>query len=148
MISDKATIIKAAELGILRTIPSFLGVPLKPGRLRLRFLDIELIVDQELTKIRSQNEFFFTDNRKELLIQLEKFGGILNAFSMDSKSTHVGSIIAFCLAFLEHSTTVYSDRLYKSLREILDYYERNGNVVFSELWTGDKFHEEWRKVDK
>ena len=147
MKADHKQLIKTAELGILKSLQSFLGEPLKPGRLRTRFLEIEFIVDNELRKLHKFDPNFFIDNKNEITVYLEKFGKIMNIDALDKKDIHVGSVVAFCLCFLEDTKIKYPEKLYTYLKDILDYYERVNNIKFSDLWIGRKFYDEWDYVN-
>lgn len=133
---------KAAELGILRSMPDFLKEPLKPGRLKRLFMEIGFIVDVELRKIYNQNPNFFKDNKDELIHYLDKFGRI-TCWGNDKSYVHVASVVAFCLAFLEGTKSNYNPKLVPLLVKALDYYERQGNLNYSDLWTGDMFNKKW-----
>jgi len=62
---NKELLMKLAELGILKSMHSFLGEPLKPGRLRGKFVEVEYIVGNELQKIYNQDPDIFIDNKKK-----------------------------------------------------------------------------------
>lgn len=145
MKADTALIRKASELGILRSLPDFLLEPLKPGRLKRYFNEVGIIIDSELQKIYRQNPNFFIDNKQELADYLDNFGRIV---TWKKEVTHVGSVVAFCLAFLEDSTSTYPDKLYGSLMTILDYFERADNIKYSDFWKGGVFHEKWEALEK
>ena len=148
MKADHATLMKLSELGILRSMPDFLETPLKPGRLRARFLELEFIVDQELRKENKKNPFLFTDNQKELTAYLEKFSKILNVNDLDKKDIHVASVACFCMSFLEKTKTKYPAKLYESLVDIVDYYEREDNVKYSDYMSGRDFYGEWERINQ
>jgi len=145
MKADGLTLKKAAELGILRSMPDFLQESLKPGRLKRRFMEIGLIVDGELRKIYRHNPNFFTDNRSELAIYLERFGKVTE-WGQDKSGIHIASVVAFCLAFLEVSKSNFNPKLIGHLTDILDYYERVNNLKYSDLWAGKVFNEKWENT--
>jgi len=147
MKARKAEIIKASELGILRSMPDFLAEPLKPGRLKRKFMEVALIVDGELRKIYQKNPSFFSDNKKELSLHLTKFGKITE-WGNNKDGIHITSVVSFCLAFLEVSGSTYSPKLFEHLTDILDYYERAGNLHHEDLWTGQMINEKWEEINK
>jgi len=136
-------LIKASELGILRSLPEFLAVPLQIGRLRRRFEEVGMMVDVELRKIFKQDPDFFSDNKEECGVYLEKFGMIMGTDAEKKVDIHVASLVAFCLIFLEESKSKYPDKLYTYLQDILNYYERNDNVKYSDFQKGVSFSDEW-----
>lgn len=140
-------LMQLAELGILRSIPDFLAEPLKPGRLRARFMEIEFIVDSKLKQVNKSYPDIFIDNVKEITAYLDKFGKILNPENIDKEDLHVASVVCFCMSFLENTKSVYSPKLYKYLQDIIDYYERANNIKYSDFMEGRKFHEEWEAVN-
>lgn len=140
-------LMKAAELGILRSMEDFLAEPLKPGRLKRRFMEVLIIVDGSLRQLYTDDPNFFFDNKEEVAIYLEKFGKIMNINAETKADIHIGSVVAFCLCFLEDTKTVYPQKLYHYLQDILDYYERGENINFSDFWKGTKFYEEWENIN-
>ena len=133
-----------AELGILKTIPDFLTQPLKPGRLRAAFVEVEHYVDMELTKIYSRNKTFFQDNKKAITYYLDEFG---KKAKWIGNETHVGSVISFCLAFLETSQYKYPDKLFESLNKIIAYYERAGYINTDDLVNAENFQNVWTTIE-
>jgi len=125
----------------------FLADPLKPGRLKRRFMEVAIIVDWSLKQLYVDDPNFFSDNKDEVTIYLEKFGKIMNIDAETKTDIHVGSVVAFCLCFLEDTKTVYPEKLYTYLKDILDYYERGENIKFSDFWVGRNFYEEWEKLN-
>ena len=109
MKASHETLIKASELGILRSIPDFLAGPLKPGRLAKRFMEIGVLVDAELRKIYKIDPNFFNDNKEECTVYLDKFSEIMGVSKANRKEIHAGSVVAFCLMFLEESKSKYPD---------------------------------------
>lgn len=140
-------LMKAAELGILRSMEDFLGEPLKPGRLKRRFMEIAIIVDGSLRQLYTNDPNFFVDNREEVTVYLEKFGKIAGITEEKKEDVHVGAIVAFCLCFLEDTKTAHPEKLYTYLKDILDYYERKENIKFSDFWVGRKFYDEWENLN-
>lgn len=147
MKADHALLIKAAELGIMRSMEDFLGEPLKPGRLKRRFMEVSIIVDGELRNLYTKDPNFYADNMQECAVYLEKFGRIMGINAEKKEDIHVASVVAFCLCFLEETKTRYTDKLYEYLQDILDYYERGDNVKYSDFWKGRNFYEEWEKLN-
>jgi len=145
--SNHKMLIKASELGILRSMESFLAEPLKPGRLKRLFMNVSLLVDSELASILKSNPDFFLQNKPQLTEYLKTFDFILN-ITKNKEDIHIASIVAFCLSFIEDTPSKYSSKLLHNLKEILDYYERVGNLNYSDLWTGTKFYDEWNAVHK
>ncbi len=143
MKADKAVIMKAAELGILLSMEDFLFHPLKPGRLKTRFEFVRMIVNEELAKMRKNNPNIFTDNKEEINICLTI---LHDALPWVKGETHIGSVISFCLSFLEKSPTIYDPKLYKYLNEMLDYYERNDNINCRDIYIGTEFDNHWQKI--
>jgi hypothetical protein len=146
MKADHGTLMKAAELGILRSMPDFLEEPLSPGRLKRRFMEVGMLVDFELRKIYKTNPNFFIDNKEECSVYLEKFGLIMGNNAQESSEIHIASVVGFCLMFLENSKSIYPAKLYVFLADILDYYERADNMDYSDLWKGRNFYEEWEEL--
>lgn len=143
MKAPKEDIIKAAEMGILRTLENFLAEPLKPGRLKKRFLFIRMIVDAELAKLFKKDKNFYVDNKEEITTYLNLLS---DAVHWEKNETHIGSVISFCLSFLERSETKYPSELYQYLNDIIDYYERAGNLIFKDMFNGAEFDEHWKKI--
>jgi len=148
MKADHETLMKASELGIMRSLGDFLAVPLKPGRLKRRFMEVEMIVDRELKKMYAQNQNLYTDNLQEMTIYLEKFGRIMGFGDVKKKTDiHIASVVSFCLCFLENTKSNYPDKLYEYLNDILDYYQRADNMEFKDFTLGVNFHDEWDKLN-
>jgi len=147
MKASKKDIIKASELGILRSLPDFLIEPLKPGRLKRKFMEVALIVDSELRKIYQNNNSFFTDNKEELAKHLTKFGEITE-WGNSKDGIHIASVVSFCLAFLEVSESKFTPKLIEYLTDIMDYYERAGNLNHDDMWTGQKLNNRWNEINK
>ncbi|RLD85279.1 MAG: hypothetical protein DRJ07_03335 [Bacteroidetes bacterium] len=147
MKATKPQLMKAAELGILRSIEDFLLEPLKPGRLKRKFMEVSLIIDGELRNIYRNNESFFTDNKDELAELLTEFGKI-SEWGNSKEGIHVTSVVSFCLAFLEVSKSKYTPKLIEHLTEILSYYERANNLNFEDMWTGKMINEKWDNLKK
>jgi len=145
--ASKADIIRAAELGILRSMPDFLVDSLKPGKLKRLFMQVGLIVDGELHQIYRNNNDFFTDNKQELSVQLERFGSA-SEWGNNKDGIHISSVVSFCLAFLEVSESLYTSKLVELLTDILDYYERAGNLNYEDMWTGQKLNDRWNEINK
>jgi hypothetical protein len=133
------------ELGILKTIPDFLVEPLKPGRLRNAFLEVEYLVDKELKAIYQIDPDFFPDNKNAIAYYLEEFG---QKAQWIGKETHVASVVSFCLAFLETSEYNYPDKLFESLNKIIDYFERAGNIQPEDLYNAENFENVWKSIKK
>lgn len=147
MKADHELLVKLAELGILRSMPDFLEKPLKPGRLRARFMEVGFIVDNELKKVFANDQDVYTDNLEEITVYLEKFGKIMNVKDLAKADIHVASVVCFCLNFLEDTKTIYPSKLYEYLKDIIDYYERVDNIKHSDFMNGKLFHEEWEKIN-
>ncbi len=147
MKATHSTLVTLAELGILRSMPSFLAEPLKPGRLRSRFMEVEFIVDQELKNIYANNPDIYIDNKQEITVYLEKFGKILNVANLEKEDIHVASVVCFCLCFLENTQTKYPEKLYTYLQDIVSYYERADNIQYGDFLKGKNFHEEWERIN-
>jgi len=147
MKADHELLMKLAELGIMKSMPDFLGEPLKPGRLRGRFMEIEFFVDSTLQKIFANDPNIFVDNKQEMTIYLEKFGKILNTDDIAKEDIHIASVVCFCMSFLEDTKSVYSPKLLIYLQDILDYYERKDNMKYGDFMKGRTFHEEWEKLN-
>lgn len=147
MKADHEALMKVSELGILKSMESFLGEPLKPGRLKRRYLEVSMMVDTELRKIFAQDPNFYVDNKQEMTAYLEKFGNIMNTSADKKEDIHVASVVAFCLCFLEDTKSHYPEKLYEYLKDILCYYERGKDIKYSVFWAGRKFHEEWEKIN-
>lgn len=139
-------LMKLAELGILRSMPDFLGEPLKPGRLRGRFMEIEFIVDNELKRIFADDPNVYKDNILSITAYLEKFSKIMNADNLAKEDIHVASVVCFCMSFLDTTKTKYPEKLYEYLKDIIDYYERADKIKHSDFMKGRTFHEEWELV--
>lgn len=147
MIANTKLIKKAAELGILRSLQDFLAEPLKPGRLKRRFLEIEMMIDLELKKVFQSDPNFFIDNRGEITAYLNRYNMIGGFQDKTKNEIHIASVIAFCIAFVDNSETKYPKKLSQYLGEIIDYYERGDNVNYTDMWKGDKFHKLWEELD-
>jgi hypothetical protein len=132
-----------AELGILKTIPDFLEEPLKPGRLKRIFIEIDSLINIELKKIVRKNPTFYKDNKSALAYYLNQFGKEANWIG---KGTHVASVISFCLAFLEVSNYKYPDKLFELLNDAVDYFERVGNIEQDDLFNAENFINVWTNI--
>ena len=140
-------LIKLAELGILRSMPDFLEEPLKPGRLRARFMEISFIVDNELKNVFINDPDVYKDNLLEIAAYLEKFGKIMNVGNLEKKDIHVASVVCFCMSFLEDTKTKYPEKLSEYLKDIIDYYDRVDNIKHDDFVSGRSFHEKWEKLN-
>lgn len=145
MKADTQLLMKAAELGILSSIESFLKEPLKPGRLKRRFMEINMIVTGELRNMYKKDPNFYTDNKMELADYLGRFGKI-STWGADKANIHVASVISFCLAFLEVSESKYTPKLIEYLSDVMEYYERVDNLKYSDMWNGRQFNEKWEAL--
>lgn len=131
------------ELGILKTIPDFLVEPLKPGRLRKAFMEIDYLIGVELRKIYQKDPNFFPDNKSAIAYYLHEFGKKANWIDNE---THVASVVSFCLAFLETSEYKYSEKLFENLNKIVDYYERAGFISYKDLTNAEDFENIWKNI--
>lgn len=147
MKADNDLLMQLAELGILRSMPDFLAEPLKPGRLRTRFMEIGFIVDDKLKQIFKTDKDIYIDNIQEITAYLEKFGKIMNPDDIAKKDIHVASVVCFCMSFLETTKSVYPPKLYEYLKDIIDYYERANNIVYGDFLKGSTFYKEWEKIN-
>lgn len=132
-----------AELGILKTIPDFLVEPLKPGRLRTAFMEVEYLVNKELQMFYSRDPNVYRDNKEAIAYYLDAFGKAANWIGNE---THVGAVVSFCLAFLETSHYNYPDKLFDSLNKIIDYYERAGHIATEDLINAEGFQNVWETI--
>ncbi|MCP4374053.1 MAG: hypothetical protein GY797_39000 [Deltaproteobacteria bacterium] len=148
MKANHELLVKAAELGILRSMPDFLEVKPGPGRLRRRYEEVGMIVDQELKKIYVGDPNFYSDNKAEMAVYLEKFGMIIGFGDVKSNvDIHIASIVSFCLCFLEETKSKYPKKLYEYLNDILDYYQRADKMEFKDFTMGVNFNDEWEKLN-
>jgi hypothetical protein len=131
------------ELGILKTIQDHLKEPLKPGRLRSAFFEVEHLVGIELTKIYQKDPNFFPDNKSAIAYYLHEFGKKANWIDNE---THVASVVSFCLAFLETSEYKYPEKLFENLNKIVDYYERAGFISYKDLTNAEDFENIWKNI--
>lgn len=145
MRANKDLIIKAAELGILRSLESFLLEPLKPGRLKTRFEFVKMIVDGELAYIKKYDEDFFIDNKNVIGTYLQT---LADALHWKGGKTHIGTAVSFCLTFLDRSKSVYDKKLKEYLCDILEYYERADNLNYRDLYKGREFDEHWKLISE
>lgn len=145
MKANKELIIKTAELGILRSMESFLVEPLKPGRLKTRFEFIKMIVDSELRSIKKKDKDFFIDNKGEITAYLQTLSDALHWIDGE---THIGSVVSFCLSFLKRSNSVYDKKLNMYLLDILEYYERVNEVTYREIYDGKEFDANWKLISE
>jgi len=148
MKAEKELIVKAAQLGILRSMPDFLEEPLKPGRLKRKFMKVSLLVDTELRNIRVNNPDFFIDNTKEIKDCLSKFGAVAG-WTVPKEEIHVASVVAFCMAMLDDvKNRTYVIKIIENLKDIVDYYDRVGNITYSDMWNGNKFRHIWDNLNE
>ena len=145
MKANKALIIKSAELGILRTLEEFLVEPLKPGRLKARFEFVKMIVDGELSRIYKNDNHFFGDNKDEIKMYLMTLSDALHWIEGE---THIGSVVSFCLSFLDRSPSVYNTKLIKYLTDIMEYYERQNNITYRDIYNGKEFDAHWKLISE
>jgi len=140
-------IIKTAELGVLRSLPDMLDKNLKPGRLRSRYVEISMIVDEQLKEIYkfyNCSSTFFRDNKEFIAEYLDMLGDITG---WQQKPTDIAEVVAFCVAMVERAPkNRYPDALLKNLVEILEYYERGDGVSYVNLYNGDKFEGKRNKL--
>ena len=148
MKANHEVLIKAAELGIMRSMPDFLASPLQVGRLRNKFEQVGMIVDFELRKLYAQDEHFFRDNKEEIGAYLNKFGMIMGNNAQERSKIHIVSVVGFCLMFLEESKSTYPEKLFEHLKDILDYFEREKEVNYSDFWKGKNFYDEWSLLNE
>jgi hypothetical protein len=143
----KNLIIKMAELGVLRSLPDMLDKNLKPGRLRSRYVEVSLIVDEQLKGIYefyNYSSAFFKDNRELIAEYLNMLGDITG---WKQKPTDIAEVVAFCVAMVERAPkNRYPDALLKNLTEVLEYYERGDGVSYANLYNGDKFESKWNRL--
>lgn len=142
---EKALIIRTAELGIIRSMESFLEEPLKPGRLKTRFEFVKMIIDRELRIIRDNTPLFFVDNRTEIEVYLNTLS---DAIHWVGGETHIGAVVSFCLEFLKRSVSIYDPKLEQYLNEILDYYERVNESTYRELYAGKEMDKNWKIISE
>jgi len=144
--ADHALLMKAAELGIISSLQSYLSEPLKPGRLKRLFMEVTLMADFELKTLNSKNPNFFIDNRTECAIYLEKMGLIINIGDLKKEQIHIALIVSFCVFFLKTTESKYSPNLLNCLNDIYDYYIRGGVQAYGILWQDRNFNDEWEKL--
>ncbi len=133
-----------AELGVLKTIPNFLTEPLKVGRLKGIFLEIEIIINTEIIKISKRNPHFYRDNKEAITYYLNEFG---KKAKWIGNETHVASVISFCLVCLETSKFKYPNKLFALLNKATDYYERVGNIEHKDLYNAEDFVNIWETIE-
>ena len=142
---DKKLVIRAAELGILRSLPSMLDRRLKPGRLRGRFDEVRSVVDGQLAQIKKYYPNFFEKHKPNVTKYLAILGDITG---WKEQPTDIAEVVSFCVAILERSGTRHPEILLKSLNDILDYYERGENVGtdYRSLFNGDIHERKWARL--
>ena len=141
---DTPIIKRACELGILRSIPDFFpeGTKLEKGRLNNRFVSVYSIVRTELERLNARYTDLFPDNKEDLAKYLFIFNQVVI-----KKGTPMGYMIAFCLEFLKHSSTIYPGKLVESLTDILEYYQRkNPDVDYREPYNCQKARDIWKQL--
>jgi len=143
MIANKELIIKAAELGILRSMEGFLQEPLKPGRVKARFEMIRMFVDMHLKEVYEQCPDFYRDNKEDITTYLNLLS---DSIPWIKGETHIVSVISFCCAFLERSKTKFNPKMYVHLNEIMGYYERAGNVSYKDIYNGSEYDKHWQRI--
>jgi hypothetical protein len=141
------TLIKLAELGILKSLQSFLTEPLKPGRLRTKLQAIDFFVSNQLDLIYARNPNIFIQNKEEIAAYLEKFNLIMHKNILERKDIHIVSVVLFCISFLKETKTQYPKELVENLNDIVDYYTRQDNIIYVNFMMGRNFTEEWEKLN-
>jgi hypothetical protein len=147
MKASHSQLVKLAELGILKSLQSFLTEPLKPGRLRTKLQDIDFFVTNQLNLMYAKDPNIFIQNKKEIAAYLEKFNNIMHGNKLGKKERyHITTIVHFCLSFLKETKTIYPKELTQNLESIIDYYSRTG-FVDVDLMVNRNFNEEWSKLN-
>jgi hypothetical protein len=142
---DLKLVIRAAELGVLKSLPDMLDRRLKPGRLRSRFDEVRAIVQGQLVHIKKYYPNFFEKHKTSVTQYLAMLGDITG---WEEKPTDIAEVVSFCVAILERSGTRHPEVLLKSLNDILDYYERDAKVGidYRSLFNGDLQERKWARL--
>jgi len=127
------------ELGLIRSIPDLMVGELETGRLKNLMARLQAAVDIELGKLAVTLSTRDAHKIKSILDEFEivaKFG----------KQKHVGTLVSFCLAFIEKSDRDFDDHIVEVLNLICDYYERVGDLHVASSWSGDLASERWDSI--
>jgi len=141
------TLVTLSELGILKSLQSFLKEPLKPGRLRTKLQNIDFFVTNQLNGMFARDNNIFIQNKKEIEIYLKKFNQIMSKDNQKKEDIHISSIVLFCISFLEETKTIYPKELILNLKNVVDYYLRQDNSIYVDFMIGRNFQEEWQKLN-
>lgn len=146
MKASHSQLMKLAELGILKSLQSFLDKSLKPGKLRTKLQDIDFFVTNQLNGIFARDNNVFIQNKAEIAAYLQKFNFIMSGNTLKKENIHIVSVTLFCISFLEETKTIYPKKLILSLKDVVDYYLRQDDSIYVDFMIGRNFNEEWEKL--
>jgi len=127
------------ELGLIRSIPDLMVGKMKPGRLKNLMARLQAAVDIDLGKIAMTLSTSDAYKIKDILDNFEHV-------SRFGKQKHVGTMVSFCLAFIEKSDREFNEKIIETLNQICDYYERVGDLHVASMWSGDLACDKWENI--
>jgi len=135
---DKAQRRKLAEISLIHGIPIITNAKENSRLAGLqRKLQKLAMVDLITLPNIGEEEATFIDDRIEKW--LKEIGWWRNPI-------HVGSLISFCLGFLENSPFKYNPRIEETLNKIAEHLEQNNELKYQDIQTGTEIINTWQKV--
>lgn len=134
----KKSLKKTTEIALIYAMTNFTETPLK-GRLEGMANRLRELTYKEIEKLPH-----FDDDE---LAQAEK---VLKQFEIESgwkgKGRHLMTLASFALELLEHSEFTFDPKIQETLINIVDHFDRAGNVPGPSFWSGGLAAEKWIKI--
>ena len=134
----KKSLKKTTEIALIYAMTNFTETPLK-GRLEGMANRLRELTYKEIEKL----PHFDNDE----LAQAEK---VLKQFEVESgwkgKGRHIATLASFGLDIIEHSEFTFDPKIQETLINIVDHFDRAGNVPSPCFWSGAVAAEKWVKI--
>ena len=124
------------ELALIRAIPDLTIGDLKPSRLKGLFLKLQKNVDKDLAKTRGLTK----DDLDAIWERVQEFG---QATGWLEQKKHTGTLVSFCIEIIETSKFDFNPGILKTLNEIIEHFERGGDLKVQSCWAGAMAAEKW-----
>ena len=123
-----------AELALVNSVPTMFKEGLKKGRLKSQFDKMSRITNKELRKFHLNDDQF-----NWLAGKLDAFG---EACGWHGKERHAATIVSFCISLVDRSDK-FPQGVMDAMNNVIDYYERAGNLPYQSCWAGDIAMKKW-----
>lgn len=125
---------KTAELSLVRALPDMLVKMCKPGRLNNLYRKLQREVNRELPAVKY--------TRAELSVLNDTIERFADATGWNGKERHALTYVSFLLALFDGQYP----QIVAILNDIVDYFERGGNLLPANCWAGARAQEKWTEI--